>query len=58
VAVLRDDAGMFGYCYTQLTDTFQEQNGLYDFDRHPKFDMSRVRAVQTAPAAYESRLRE
>jgi beta-glucuronidase len=49
---------MFGYCYTQLTDTFQEQNGLYDFDRHPKFDMSRVRAVQTAPAAYESRLRE
>jgi len=58
VAVLRDDAGMFGYCYTQLTDTFQEQNGLYDFDRRPKFDMSRVRAVQTAPAAYESRRRE
>jgi beta-glucuronidase len=49
---------MFGYCYTQLTDTFQEQNGLYDFDRRPKFDMSRVHAVQTAPAAYESRTRE
>lgn len=57
VKVLRDNAGMFGYCYTQLTDTFQEQNGLYDFDRRPKFDMARVRAVQMMPAVYESRTR-
>ena len=57
VAVLRDDANMFGYCYTQLTDTFQEQNGLYGFDREPKFDMSVIRAVQSAPAAYEQRRR-
>jgi beta-glucuronidase len=57
VGVLRDDPSMFGYCYTQLTDTFQEQNGLYDFERRPKFDMSRIRAVQTAVAAYESRSR-
>jgi hypothetical protein len=33
VAVLLDDSGMFGYCYTQLTDVFQEQNGVYYFDR-------------------------
>lgn len=51
--VLLDNADMFGYCYTQLTDTFQEENGLYDFDRKPKFDIDRIRAFQTAKAAYE-----
>ncbi|MEV0096313.1 sugar-binding domain-containing protein [Streptomyces sp. NPDC050738] len=51
--VLLGDPDMFGYCYTQLTDTFQEENGLYDFDRKPKFDIERIRAVQTAEAAYE-----
>ncbi|NNC12773.1 beta-galactosidase [Planctomonas sp. JC2975] len=58
VGVLREDRSMFGYCYTQLTDTFQEQNGLYGFDRRPKFDIDVIRAVQTAPAAYESRRRD
>lgn len=43
-----------GYCYTQLTDVFQEQNGLYTFDRQPKFDAAALRAVQQAPAAIES----
>lgn len=52
--VLLQDPGMFGYCYTQLTDTFQEQNGLYDFHRRPKVDIARVRAVQQARAAYEA----
>lgn len=51
--VLLDDPGMFAYCYTQLTDTFQEQNGLYDFDRNPKHDIDRIRAVQEQSAAYE-----
>ncbi|MFD4692167.1 glycoside hydrolase family 2 protein [Streptomyces sp. NPDC058463] len=51
--VLLEDPDMFGYCYTQLTDTFQEENGLYDFDRKPKFDIARIRTVQTAEAAYE-----
>ncbi len=27
-----------GYCYTQLTDVEQEQNGVYCYDRTPKFD--------------------
>jgi beta-galactosidase/beta-glucuronidase len=27
-----------GFCYTQLTDTFQEQNGLLTMDRRPKVD--------------------
>lgn len=34
-----------GYCYTQLTDVEQEQNGIYNYDRTPKFDMERIRAV-------------
>jgi hypothetical protein len=44
---------MFGYTYTQLTDVFQEQNGIYCFDRRPKFDVERLRAVQTRAAAAE-----
>ncbi len=42
-----------GYCYTQLTDVFQEQNGLYRFDRTPKFELERLRRVQVRPAAVE-----
>ena len=44
---------MFGYCFTQLTDVFQEQNGIFTFDRRPKFDLDRIRAIQARPAAYE-----
>ena len=51
--VLLRDPGMFGYCYTQLTDVFQEHNGLYAFDRSPKFDTARIRAVQQEVAAFE-----
>jgi len=31
-----------GYCYTQLTDVEQEQNGIYNYDRSTKFDMKRI----------------
>ncbi len=34
-----------GYCYTQLTDVFQEVNGLLDMDRNPKMDIDRVRSI-------------
>ena len=53
--VLLEDPRMFGYCYTQLTDTFQEQNGIYDAQRRPKFDIARIREVQEQRAAYEER---
>jgi beta-galactosidase/beta-glucuronidase len=53
VDVLLDDPLMFGYCYTQLTDVFQEHNGLYRFDRSRKLDTARLREVQARPAAYE-----
>ena len=39
--------------YTQLTDVFQEKNGIYAFDRRPKFDVDRLREVQSQRAAYE-----
>ncbi|WP_432797456.1 glycoside hydrolase family 2 protein [Poriferisphaera sp. WC338] len=45
---------MFGYCFTQLTDVFQEKNGLYDFNRNPKFDMQRISNTQKQPAAIET----
>ncbi|ANY09289.1 glycoside hydrolase family 2 protein [Pseudonocardia sp. HH130630-07] len=54
-AVLLDDPLMFGYCYTQLTDVFQEQNGIYSFDRSEKLDVARIRDAQRRPAACERR---
>ncbi|MFZ0215545.1 MAG: beta-galactosidase, partial [Candidatus Dormiibacterota bacterium] len=50
---LLDDAAMFGYCYTQLTDVYQEQNGIVTFARAPKFDSERLRRIQRRPAAIE-----
>jgi beta-galactosidase/beta-glucuronidase len=53
VGVLLDDPDMFGYCFTQLTDVYQERNGLYTFDRKPKFDIERLREIQRRAAAFE-----
>jgi beta-galactosidase/beta-glucuronidase len=36
-----------GFCYTQLTDTLQEANGLLDEDRNPKIAIERLRAIIT-----------
>lgn len=48
-AVLLDDVNMFGYCYTQLTDVFQEQNGVYrPTTRSTKFDMECIRSSAAA----------
>jgi hypothetical protein len=33
---------------------FQEQNGVYDFDRTDKFDIARIAEIQRRPAAIES----
>jgi beta-galactosidase/beta-glucuronidase len=34
-----------GFCYTQLTDVQQEVNGLMTYDRKPKFDPSKIKAI-------------
>ena len=33
------------YCYTQITDVEQEKNGIYYYDRTPKFDAARLKAI-------------
>lgn len=50
---LLDNPRMFGFCYTQLTDIEQEQNGLYAYDRAPKFDVKRLHTITSRRAAYE-----
>lgn len=50
---LLDNYRMFGFCYTQLYDIEQEQNGLYYYDRTPKFDMEIFRAINSRKAAIE-----
>ena len=34
-----------GFCYTQLTDVEQEVNGLLTYDRKPKADLEKIRAI-------------
>ncbi|MBP7934705.1 MAG: beta-galactosidase [Phycisphaerae bacterium] len=53
VNALLDNPNMFGFCYTQLTDVEQEHNGLYYYDRRPKFDLKRMHAITSRQAAYE-----
>jgi len=47
VAVLDGMEHICGWCYTQLTDVEQEQNGIYNYDRTEKFDMARIRRALT-----------
>lgn len=41
------------FCYTQLYDIEQEVNGLYTYDRKPKFDPEIIRKINTQKAAIE-----
>ncbi len=50
---LLENPRLFGFCYTQLTDIEQEKNGVFYYDRRPKFDLKKFNAVFSAPAAYE-----
>lgn len=50
---LLDNPDHFGFCYTQLTDVEIEQNGLYTYDRKPKFPPEVIRAVNARAAACE-----
>ncbi len=50
---LLDNPEHFGFCYTQLTDVEQEQNGLYTADRKPKFDAAVIRSINARKAACE-----
>ena len=39
-----------GFCYTQLYDIEQEQNGLYAYDRKPKFSAEGMRRIRESNA--------
>jgi beta-galactosidase/beta-glucuronidase len=44
---------MFGFCYTQLYDVELEVNGLYTYERQPKFDPEIIRSINSRKAAIE-----
>jgi len=48
-----DNPCIMGFCYTQLTDVEQEQNGLYTYDRVAKLEPDWVKAVVSRKAAIE-----
>ena len=50
---LLDNDAMFGFCYTQLYDVEQEVNGLYTYDREPKFDMEQICKINMRKAKIE-----
>ena len=50
---LLDNPKIFAFCYTQLTDVEQEQNGLYTYDRRPKFPPEVIRPIFSKKAAIE-----
>ena len=50
---LLDNPKMLGFCYTQLTDIEQEQNGVYNYDRTEKFDSKILYGINTKIAAIE-----
>lgn len=41
------EGALAGFCYTQLTDTGQETNGLLDADRKPKLPLETLRRIIT-----------
>jgi len=43
--VVSDSRQLAGFCYTQLTDTMQEINGLLTENREPKVDIDEVRKI-------------
>ncbi|NLZ63079.1 MAG: beta-glucuronidase [Lentisphaerae bacterium] len=43
VQVLLQEPRIAGFCYTQLTDIEQEQNGIYNYDRTPKAAPHKIR---------------
>ena len=48
-----DNPKIFGFCYTQLTDVEQEQNGVYTYERAEKFPAEFFRSVNARKAAIE-----
>lgn len=50
---LLDNPQICAFCYTQLYDIEQEVNGLYTYERKPKFDPKIIKEINTRKAAIE-----
>lgn len=44
-AAVYGSRALWGFCYTQLTDVEQEQNGLLQYDRSPKVPVDKVKQI-------------
>jgi beta-galactosidase/beta-glucuronidase len=51
VDALLDSPSIIGFCYTQFTDTVQEQNGLVTEQREPKVEPERIRVINCRTSA-------
>jgi beta-galactosidase/beta-glucuronidase len=51
VDALLDSSAIAGFCYTQLTDTGQETNGLLTAEREPKLESATIRRITSRPSA-------
>lgn len=53
VSYLLSHPKVCAFCYTQLTDVEQEVNGLYTYDRRPKFDPAVIKEIISAKSVIE-----
>jgi hypothetical protein len=51
VQALLDSPAVVGFCWTQLTDTQQERNGLVTATRQPKVPVEQIRSVTAGVSA-------
>lgn len=51
--VILDSNKIFGFCYTQLYDVEQEVNGLYTYERKPKFESAELYQIFSRKAKIE-----
>ena len=54
VGAVLDSPVLSGFCYTQLTDTEQEQNGLLTENREPKAPIAKIRRAIARPRGVPS----
>lgn len=45
LSAVYQSVGLWGYCYTQITDVEQEINGLLTYDRQPKVSLSEIKKI-------------
>ena len=53
IGALMENGDICGFCYTQLYDIEQEINGLYTYEREPKFDMEIFKRIVSKKAKTE-----